>query len=205
LPDGVSGYFLKALGPNFDPAYALLAAGDIPAHTHSGQTISPNQVNCNVMSIATSCNRQYTHPGSKQCSHAHSEHTGIGINDHHARDHNHAGEALSPASVSCNTMSIAVSCNRQYTHPSNQQCVYAGSVAWENCPHFGCVNYLSGDIRFQNDFRITEAEKLGFKKGLAFLNPKGKVLMMLDGKGNLHVAGKVKEGLPRKAKRDIAR
>jgi hypothetical protein len=67
------------------------------------------------------------------------------------------------------------------------------------------VNYLSGDIRFQNDFRITEAEKLGFKKGLAFLNPKGKVLMMLDGKGNLHVAGKVKEGLPRKSKRDIAK
>jgi len=39
---------------------------------------------------------------------------------------------------------------------------------------------------------------------LAFLNPKGKVLMMLDGEGNLHVAGKVKEGLPRKSKKGVA-
>ena len=75
-------------------------------------------------------------------SHAHSEHTGIGPNDHHARDHNHAGEALSPDSVSCNTMSIAVGCNRQYTHPSVQQCVYASSVAWENCPHFDFLDDL---------------------------------------------------------------
>ncbi|MBT0160501.1 hypothetical protein G4O51_11020 [Candidatus Bathyarchaeota archaeon A05DMB-2] len=137
-------------------------------------------------------------------SHPHSQHTNIGPDDHHARDHNHAGENLSPNQVSCNTMSIAVGCNRQYTHPSSQQCVYASSVAWENCPRFYCVNYQSGDVLFQNKFRITEAEKLGFKKGLAFLNPKGKVLMMLDGEGNLHVAGKVKEGLPRKAKAGVA-
>jgi hypothetical protein len=74
-------------------------------------------------------------------SHAHSAHTGIGPDDHHARDHNHAGENLSPNQVNCNTMSIASSCNRQYSHPSSQQCVYAASVAWENCPHFGCKNY----------------------------------------------------------------
>jgi hypothetical protein len=96
-------------------------------------------------------------------------------------------------------MSIAVSCNRQYSHPSNQQCVYASSVAWENCPRF-----YSYDIIFVNKFRITEAEKLGFKKGLAFLNPKGKVLMMLDREGNLHVAGKIKQLRAKKAKRGVA-
>ena len=140
----------------------------------------------------------------KSHTHSHSTLTGIGENDHHAKSHSHAGETISPSAVNCNTMSIAVSCNRQYTHPSSQQCVYAGSVAWENCPRFYCVNYNPGDIVFANKFRITEAEKLGFKKGLAFLNPKGKVLMMLDGEGNLHVAGKVKEGLPRKAKAGVA-
>jgi len=137
-------------------------------------------------------------------SHPHSQHTGIGPDDHHARDHDHVGENLSPNQVNCNNMSIAVSCNRQYTHPSTQQCVYASSVAWENCPRFYCVNYNPGDIVFVNKFRITESEKLGFNKGLAFLNPKGKVLLVLDGKGNLHVAGKVKEGLPRKAKAGVA-
>jgi len=135
-------------------------------------------------------NPMYVNPNYRYSpkSHAHSEHTSIGPNDHHAQSHNHAGESLSPSGVSCNTMSIAVSCNRQYSHPSNQQCVYAGSVAWENCPRF-----YSYDIIFVNKFRITEAEKLGFKKGLAFLNPKGKPLMVLDGKGNLSLAGKIKK------------
>ena len=46
---------------------------------------------------------------------------------------------------------------------------------------------------FANDFRITEAEKFGLGKGLAFLNPKGRVLMVLDEEGNLSIAGKIKE------------
>jgi hypothetical protein len=126
-------------------------------------------------------------------SHAHSEHTGIGPDDHHARDHDHAGQTISPSAVNCNTMSIAVSCNRQYTHPSSQQCVYASSVAWENCPRFYCVNYKSGDVLFQNNFRITESEKIGFNEGLAFLNPKGKVIMLIDGNGNVEIFGKLKQ------------
>jgi len=144
-------------------------------------------------------------------SHPHSAHTGIGPDDHHARDHNHAGENLSPNQVNCNTMSIAVSCNRQYTHPSSQQCVYASSVAWENCPRYynpaahthTCSN--SGvcgtiqDLVFANDFRITEAEKLGLGRGLAFLNPKGKVIMLLDEDGNIEISGKLKENTKRAA------
>jgi hypothetical protein len=89
----------------------------------------------------------------------------------------------------CNILRIG-SCNREYIHPSEQQCVYASSIAWENCPR-----YYQSDLVFENGFRITEAEKLGLGSGLAFLNPKGKVLMLLDGEGNIHVAGKLKENL----------
>ena len=217
MPRGDAGKYIRGYGADYDPMYASIPEGDLP-HTYTtlltlnggltmgaglnmnaaaityvngitfyGGSLNMNScpitnvssLSCNTMSITSSCNRQYSHPSSKQCSHAHSEHTGIGANDHHARDHNHAGEALSPDSIAVNTLSVAGSVN--------------------------CQNWVHADITFQNDFRITEAEKLGLGKGLAFLNPKGKVLMMLDGKGNLYVAGKVKEGLLRKAKRDVAR
>jgi hypothetical protein len=179
LPRGTAGYVLEAEGAGFDPMY-----------------VDPN----------------YRYSPK---SHAHSEHTGIGPDDHHARDHNHAGESLSPNSVACNTMSIAVSCNRQYAHPSAQQCVYASSVAWENCPKysFDCASYFAPashthtcqnasvcgtiqDLLFANDFRITEAEKLGLGHGLAFLNQKSKVLMVLTENGDLLLTGKIKKGLP---------
>jgi len=168
LPRDTAGYVLEAEGADYDPMY-----------------VDPN----------------YRYEPK---SHAHSEHTGIGPDDHHARDHDHAGENLSPNQVNCNTMSIAVGCNRQYAHPSSQQCVYASSVAWENCPRYyapaahthSCAN--SGvcgtiqDLVFANEFRITEAEKLGFGRGLAFLNHEGRALMVLTESGDLHVAGKVK-------------
>jgi hypothetical protein len=168
MPRGDAGKYIRGYGVDFDPMYVSIPAADLPAHTHSGQTISPDIVNCNTMSIATSCNRQYFHPGTKQCSHAHSEHTGIGADDHHAQVHNHAGEALSPNSIAVNTLSVAVSVN--------------------------CANWVkSGDYIFGNDLRITEAEKLGFRKGLAFLNSRGRVLMVLDSQGNLKVAGKIQK------------
>jgi hypothetical protein len=56
-----------------------------------------------------------------------------------------------------------------------------------------CANFSATDVSFENDFRITEAEKLGFEKGLAFLSDKGKLLMRLDARGNLHVRGKIIE------------
>jgi hypothetical protein len=77
----------------------------------------------------------------KSHTHSHGNLTEVGPDDHHAQVHDHAGQTISPSAVNCNTMSIAVNCNRQYTHPSSQQCVYASSVAWEHCPHFGCKNY----------------------------------------------------------------
>mgnify|MGYP001130173377 CR=1 FL=1 len=115
-------------------------------------------------------NPMYVNPNyryePKSHSHYHSELLGVGPDDHHAQSHNHAGEALSPNSIAVNTLSVAVSVN--------------------------CQNWLkSGDFILANDFRITEAEKLGFQKGLAFLSGEGKVLMVLDGEGNLSVAGRI--------------
>jgi len=112
-------------------------------------------------------------------THYHSALLGVGPNDHHAQIHNHAGDALSPDSIAVNTLSVAVSVN--------------------------CQNWLkSADYIFGNDLRMTEAEKLGFPKGLAFLNDKGKVLMVLDEKGNLSIAGKIKQLKTKKAKRGVA-
>jgi hypothetical protein len=56
-----------------------------------------------------------------------------------------------------------------------------------------CTNFSFTDMKFENEFRITEAEKLGYEKGLAFLNQNGKVLMVLDEAGNLSIAGSVIE------------
>ena len=168
LAEGTSGYVLEAQG-GLDPMY-----------------VDPNG--------------RYT---PKSHTHSHGTLTGVGPDDHHARDHNHAGETLSPATVNCNAISIAGSCNKQYSHPSSQQCVYATSVAWEYCPHFGCVNYAAGDLRikkgmripFINGMAITEAESLGLGPGFAFLNRKGKVIMVLDEDGNIEISGKIKEGV----------
>jgi len=190
LPEGDSGKFLRAYGAGFDPMYALLAAGDIPSLDASKITSGrfplarfPEGTAGYVLEAeGAGFDPMYVNPNGRyqpaSHTHSHASLTGVGPNDHHAQVHNHAGEALSPDSIAVNTLSVAVSVN--------------------------CTNWVHADITFQNDFRITEAEKLGFKKGLAFLNPKGKVLMMLDGEGNLHVAGKVKEGLPRKAKKGVA-
>jgi len=167
MPRGDAGKYIRGYGTEFDPMYASIVAVDLPAHSHSGETISPSAINCNTMSIASSCNRQYFHPSTKQCSHAHSQHTGIGPDDHHARDHNHAGEALSPNSIAVNTLSVAVSVN--------------------------CANWVHADILFNNEFRITEAENINMGKGLVFLNPKGKAIMLLSENGDLEIFGELKQ------------
>jgi hypothetical protein len=55
-----------------------------------------------------------------------------------------------------------------------------------------CTNWHATDIIFKNDFRITEAENLNLGKGLAFLNPKGKAIMLLDENGDLALFGKLR-------------
>lgn len=72
----------------------------------------------------------------------------------------------------------------------NTGSVGTGTLRW-NLIHG--VSIISGDFQLENKIKLIEAEKLGFPKGLAFLNAKGKVLMILDEKGNLRVAGKIKQ------------
>lgn len=75
--------------------------------------------------------------------------------------------SLAADSISVNTLSVATTVN--------------------------CTNWIHADITFENKFRITEAEKLGLGKGLAFLNPKDKLIMLLDEDGNIEISGKLKE------------
>jgi hypothetical protein len=74
--------------------------------------------------------------------------------------------------------------------------VYSGQITFNGgivTNSVNCANWQASDVVFQNRFRITEAEKLGLPKGLAFLNPKGEILMVLDGAGNLETFGRIKQ------------
>jgi len=80
--------------------------------------------------------------------------------------------------------------------------VYTGQVTFNGgivINSVNCANWQLADAVFANGFRITEAEKLGFGKGLAFLNQEGKALMVLNEKGDLHLKGKIKALRVRKA------
>lgn len=97
--------------------------------------------------------------------------------------HNHSGEVLVPDTVIADhlTAYVDVHTGVLYTNYLN----VAASV--------NCTNWHAANAFFANDFRITEAEKLGLGHGLAFLNRKNKVVMVLDGDGNLRITGEVKK------------
>jgi len=124
-------------------------------------------------------------------THSHGSLTGIGTDDHHPQVHTHAAVDIVSGVLA------EARCPNVYTG----LITFNGGIVTNSV---NCANWQLADLTFENKFKITEAEKLGLGKGLAFLNPKGKVLMMLDGEGNLHVAGKVKEGLLRKSKAGVA-
>jgi hypothetical protein len=153
MPRGDAGKYIRGYGAEFDPMYASISAADVPDLPTSKITsgkfllarLPEGTVGYVLEAEGGGFDPMYVNPNGRyqpaSHSHSHGSLSGIGPNDHHAQSHSHAGETISPSAVSCNTMSIAVSCNRQYSHPSSQQCVYAASVAWEYCPHFGCKNY----------------------------------------------------------------
>jgi hypothetical protein len=152
MPRGEAGQYIRGYGAEFDPMYASISVADLPDLPASKITSEkfllarlPNGTSGYVLEGEGGSDPMYVDPNGRYTpashQHSHGSLSGIGPNDHHAQSHSHAGETISPSAVSCNTMSIAVSCNRQYSHPSSQQCVYAASVAWEYCPHFGCKNY----------------------------------------------------------------
>ena len=73
--------------------------------------------------------------------------------------------------------------------------VYTGQVTFNGgivTNSVNCANWQLADAVFANGFRITEAEKLGLSHGLAFLNQKNEILMVLDESGNLHLRGEIK-------------
>ena len=53
------------------------------------------------------------------------------------------------------------------------------------------TGFITGDIVMANDYKVTEDEK----DGVAFLNPQGDKIAVLDAEGNLRIKGKVIEGL----------
>jgi hypothetical protein len=74
--------------------------------------------------------------------------------------------------------------------------VYSGQITFNGgivTNSVNCANFSATDLVFENDFSITEGEKLGLGKGLAFLNPKGKILLFLDEAGNVEIFGKLKQ------------
>jgi hypothetical protein len=92
--------------------------------------------------------------------------------------HNHAAGNISSGVLD------EARCPNVYT----SKVTFNGGIATNSV---NCSNFVATDLVFENSFRITEAEKLGLPKGLAFLNSKGSVLMFLDGMGNLMISGKV--------------
>ena len=179
MPRGDAGKFLRAYGADYDPMYAFLAAGDIPSLDASKITSGrfplarfPEGTAGYVLEAeGAGFDPMYVNPNGRYTpashTHSHASLTGVGPNDHHAQVHNHAGEALSPDSIAVNTLSVAVSVN--------------------------CKNWVHADILFNNEFRITEAENVNLGHGLVFLNPKGKVIMLIDGNGNVEIFGKLKQ------------
>jgi hypothetical protein len=154
MPRGDAGKYIRGYGTEFDSMYVSIPVADLPDLPASKITSEkfllarlPNGTSGYVLEGEGGSDPMYVDPNGRYTpashQHSHGSLSGIGPNDHHAQSHSHAGETISPSAVNCNTMSIAVSCNRQYSHPSSQQCVYASSVAWENCPRYYCQNYLA--------------------------------------------------------------
>jgi hypothetical protein len=83
--------------------------------------------------------------------------------------------------------------------------VFTGAITFQGgiiTNNVNCANWQLADAIFANDFRITEAEKLGYPKGIAFQNNKGKTIMVLSEKGNLNILGKFRESLPKTRKKN---
>ena len=76
--------------------------------------------------------------------------------------------------------------------------VYTGLITFQGgivTNSVNCANWQLADAIFANGFRMTEAEKLGFGRGIAFLDDEGRVLMVLSKNGDLHLAGRIRTGL----------
>jgi len=183
LPDGTSGYFLKALGAGFDPAYALLAAGDIPyldaSKIGSGRfplaRLLDGTAGYVLEAEGAGYDPMYVNPNGRYAPAGHSHAAGditSGVLAEARCPNVYAGlitfnGGLSANGITVNTLTVNTSVN--------------------------CKNWVHADILFDNEFRITEAENINMGHGLVFLNPKGKAIMLIDENGDLEIFGKLKQ------------
>lgn len=173
MPRGDDGKFLRAYGAGYDPIYAFLAAGDIPSLPASKITSGqfplgrmPRGGSGYVLEAqGVSYDPMYVNPNGR--------YTPAG--------HNHAAGDITSGVLA------EARCPNVYTG----QITFNGGIITNSV---NCSNWQATDIIFENSFRITEAEKVGMGKGLAFLNPEGEVIMSIDEEGNITISGKVKAG-----------
>jgi len=174
MPRDEAGKFLRAYGAGYDPMYAFLAAGDIPSLPASKITSGqfplgrmPRGGSGYVLEAqGVSYDPMYVNPNGR--------YTPAG--------HNHAAGNITSGVLA------EARCPNVYTG----QITFNGGIITNSV---NCSNFVATDVIFENEFRITEGEKLGLGKGLAFLNPNGRILMFLDEDGNIKISGKLKEGV----------
>jgi hypothetical protein len=172
MPRGDAGKYIRGYGAGFDPVYTAIPADDIPGLPAS-KIISgrfplarlPEGSSGYVLeSEGAGFDPMYVDPNGR--------YTPAG--------HNHAA-----GNITSGVLAEARCPN-----------VYSGQITFNSgivTNSVNCKNWSASDIVFENKFVVTEAEKLGFSKGLAFLNPEGKVVMIVDEKGDVEVFGKLKE------------
>jgi len=172
MPRDDVGKFLRAYGAEYDPMYASLAVADIPGLPTSKITSGrfplarlPEGSSGYVLEAeGAGYDPMYVNPNGR----------------YSPAGHDHAA----------GNITSGVLAEARIPNVFTGQITFNGGIVTNSV---NCANWQLADAIFANDFRITEAEKLGYGKGLAFLNDKGKVLMTLDAEGNLSVTGKIKQ------------
>jgi len=164
MPDGAAGYFLKSYGIGFNPAFQPLATGDILSGRFPFARLPEGTAGYVLEAEGAGFDPMYVNPNGR----------------YSPAGHDHAAGNITSGVLA------EARCPNVYSG----QVTFNGGIVTNSV---NCANWQLADAIFANDFRITEAEKLGYSKGLAFLNDKGKVLMTLDAEGNLSVTGKIKQ------------